>query len=68
MSAGELSVRALLALGVGVELVCCVGVLAMRDAYDRLHFTGPASTLGPLAIAAAVILEESLWPAGLKAL
>ena len=68
MSPGELLVGALLALGVGVELMCCIGVLAMRDAYDRLHFTGPASTLGPVAIAAAILVDESFSASGLKAL
>lgn len=68
MTAREVAIWGLLGLGVGLELICCVGVVAMRDAYDRLHFTGPASTLGPLAIAAAIVVEESLWPAGAKAL
>ena len=68
MSADELLVAALLAVGVGVELLCCVGILAMRDAYDRLHFTGPASTLGPIAIAGAILVEESFSAAGFKAL
>ena len=68
MSGSELLVGALVAVGVGVELVCCVGVLAMRDAYDRLHFTAPASTLGAVAIAAAILVEESFSASGLKAM
>jgi multicomponent Na+:H+ antiporter subunit G len=61
-------VAALLVVGVGVTLVSCVGVLVMRDAYDRLHFTAPATTVAPLAIAAAIVLEESFSAAGIKAL
>jgi multicomponent Na+:H+ antiporter subunit G len=61
-------VAALLVVGVGVTLASCVGVLVMRDAYDRLHFTAPATTIAPLAIAAAIVLEERLSAAGIKAL
>ena len=58
---------ALLGLGVVVELASVLGMLLLRDAFDRLHFTGPASTLGPLAIAAAVVVRESFSQAGIKA-
>jgi monovalent cation/proton antiporter MnhG/PhaG subunit len=68
MSPRGLLVAALLVVGVGVTLAACVGVLVMRDAYDRLHYTAPATTLAPLAIAAAIVLEERLSAAGIKAL
>ena len=57
----------LLIFGVGVELACCVGVLVMRRAYDKLHYTAPASTLGPLTIAGAVLLREPFVQFGIKA-
>jgi len=59
---------ALLVVGVGVELVCCVGVLVMRNLYDKLHYTAPATTIGALAIAAAIVVEESFTQAGVKAI
>ena len=68
MSPRELAVVVLLAFGVGVTLLSCLGVLVMRDPYDRLHYTGPAAVLAPVAIAAAVVLEERLSAAGIKAL
>ncbi|HEY2957130.1 MAG TPA: monovalent cation/H(+) antiporter subunit G [Actinomycetota bacterium] len=68
MTVRELAVAVLLTLGVAVELVCCVGVLAMRDAYDKLHYTAPAATVGSLAIALAVVVQESFSQAGVKAL
>jgi monovalent cation/proton antiporter MnhG/PhaG subunit len=68
MSPRGLLVAALLVVGVGVTLACCVGVLVMRDAYDRLHYTAPATTIAPLAIAAAIVVEERLSAAGIKAL
>ena len=48
---------AALATGVLVEIVCCVGLLRMRTALDRLHFTAPATMLGPALIAVAVLLD-----------
>ena len=57
----------LLGLGVAVELACCLGVLVMHDAYDKLHYLGPAGIVGPLFIAAAVLWQEGLGQAGIKA-
>jgi monovalent cation/proton antiporter MnhG/PhaG subunit len=59
-------VYVLLALGVGAELVCCVGVLVMRNAFDRLHYAAAATTLGPFLIGAAVLVRESVSAAGLE--
>lgn len=58
----------LLVAGVGIELLCCLGLLVTQNVYDRLHFMGPATALGPFAIAAAVVLEEALSTAGIKAI
>jgi monovalent cation/proton antiporter MnhG/PhaG subunit len=68
VSPRTVAVAALLTVGVGVELACCLGVLVMRDVYDKLHYTAPATTIGSLAIALAVVVEESLSQAGIKAL
>ena len=68
MSAAGLAVAALLALGVAVTWLSCLGVLLMRDPYDRLHYTAPASALAPVPIAAAVVVTEGLSAAGIKAL
>ena len=59
MNASSVVVAALLVLGVTIELVCCIGVLVMDDAYDKLHYLGPAAIVGPLVIAAAVVVRES---------
>lgn len=67
MSIEAVAVWALLGLGAASVLMSCVGVLVMRDALDRLHFTAPASTIGPVLIAAAVLVEEPLSSAGIKA-
>jgi monovalent cation/proton antiporter MnhG/PhaG subunit len=67
LSAADLAVAALLALGIAVTWLSCLGVLLMRDPYDRLHYTAPAAALAPVLIAAAVVVEEGLSAAGIKA-
>jgi multicomponent Na+:H+ antiporter subunit G len=62
----EAVVAVLLALGVGSGLVSALGLLATRDPFDQLHFTGPATVIAPVAIAAAVLVEEPLSSAGVK--
>jgi monovalent cation/proton antiporter MnhG/PhaG subunit len=68
MNAASIAVAVLLTFGVAVELACCLGLMLMEDAYDKLHYLGPAAIIGPLAIAIAVVIRESLSQAGIKAL
>ena len=68
MSVQTILVIALLTFGVAVELACCVGVLVMEDALDKLHYIGPAAIFGPLAIAFAIVIREALSQAGIKSL
>jgi monovalent cation/proton antiporter MnhG/PhaG subunit len=68
MSVASIVVAVLLGAGVAIELACCVGVLVMEDAYDKLHYLGPAAIVGPLVIAAAVVVRESFSQAGIKSL
>lgn len=66
MNAADISVMVLLALGVAVELLCCLGLVLMSDAYNRLHYLGPAATLGPFLFAAAVLVHHSSAQACIK--
>ena len=64
-----MTVDVLVALGVAVELVCCLGLVAMRSAIDRLHYAGAATGVGPALVAAAVCVEEGLFTSnGLNAI
>jgi monovalent cation/proton antiporter MnhG/PhaG subunit len=60
-------VAVLLVVAVLAVLISCLGMLVMRDALDQLHFTAPAATIAPVAVAVAVLLEEPLSSAGIKA-
>jgi multisubunit Na+/H+ antiporter MnhG subunit len=63
-------VIATLAIGAGVvTLLASLGMFAMRDAVDRLHYLGPVTTIAPALMALAIVLEDGITSqAGLKAL
>lgn len=56
----------LLALCGVAALTSSIGILAGRDFYDRLHYLGPAGSLGVVAMAGALLLKEPFSSAGLK--
>jgi monovalent cation/proton antiporter MnhG/PhaG subunit len=64
----NLVVDVLLAAGVAAELLCCLGVAVMRNAFDRLHFAGAGTTVGPFLILAAVLVREGLTSEGFEAI
>lgn len=66
MTTRDLLVDVLLTLGVACQIICCVGVVAMRSVYDRLHYAGAGATLGPIFIGAAVLIRESVSAGGLE--
>ena len=55
MSARDAAVWTLLGLGAAVQLGCCLALLAVRTAEDRLHLTARASLVGPGLVGAAVV-------------
>jgi multicomponent Na+:H+ antiporter subunit G len=57
----------LLVAGVAVELLACAGVVLMREALDRLHYTG-AGTLAAVLLALAVLVRDSFSVIGNKAI
>lgn len=64
----NLAVDVLLGVGVGAQLVCCVGLVVARTVFDRLHFVAAASTVGPFLILAALLVREGLSTQGLEAI
>jgi multicomponent Na+:H+ antiporter subunit G len=67
VSARDAIVYVLLALGVALEVLACLGLAAMKDVYDRLHYVAP-SVLGAVLVAAAVWVREGPSIIGLKAM
>lgn len=67
MSTGHAIATALLVLGVAVEIVAVLGVTAMRDVFDRLHYVGLAG-FGALLVGISVLVREGFSLIGDKAL
>ena len=57
----------LLIAGCAIEVVAVLGLCALRNVYDRLHYVGLVSFGAPL-IAAAIVFRESFSLIGDKAL
>jgi monovalent cation/proton antiporter MnhG/PhaG subunit len=64
----NVAVDVLLAAGVGLELLCVLGVVVMRDTFDRLHYVGAATTVPAFLILAAVICREHVSSGGIEAI
>jgi monovalent cation/proton antiporter MnhG/PhaG subunit len=64
----NVAVDVLLVLGVAGELLCCLGLVLVRNAYDRIHYAAAATTVPPLLILAAVLVRTHLTSGGLQAI
>ncbi len=62
------AVEILLALAVVTGWLSALGIFAMKNPFDRLHFTGPITTLSSMAIIAAVLLKEPWSQVGIRLL
>jgi monovalent cation/proton antiporter MnhG/PhaG subunit len=68
MSGKDLLVAVLLIIGCSGFVFTSLALLFMRDVFDQIQFLAPASLIGTVAIAAAVIVQEGFNQAGAKAL
>jgi multisubunit Na+/H+ antiporter MnhG subunit len=60
VSAHEVAVHVLVWTAAASEIVCCVGVVASRDVFARLHYSAAATTLGPTLVAIAIAVENGV--------
>ncbi|HET8979587.1 MAG TPA: monovalent cation/H(+) antiporter subunit G [Solirubrobacteraceae bacterium] len=67
MSWRDLVGTILLVAGGSLEVLAVVGLIAMRNVYDRLHYVGLAG-YGALLVAVAIVVRESFSLIGDKAL
>ncbi|MGH3515408.1 MAG: cation:proton antiporter [Pseudonocardiaceae bacterium] len=58
MTGADVAADVLLGLAVAVVLTSSVGVLAMRDVYQKLHFVTPISLIAPALVAMAVLVQQ----------
>jgi monovalent cation/proton antiporter MnhG/PhaG subunit len=64
----NLAVDILLALGVGAELSCCIGLVVATTIFDRLHYVAAGTTVGPFLLLAALLVREGLSSQGLESI
>ncbi|HSR12446.1 MAG TPA: monovalent cation/H(+) antiporter subunit G [Thermodesulfobacteriota bacterium] len=62
-----MAVTILLIFSLVAVWLSCLGLLAARNPYARLHFLGSATLLGSLGVAAAVLVQSSSAQSGIKA-
>ena len=60
MSGREIVADCLLGLAVAVVLGSSVGILVMRDAYQKLHYVTPAALVAPIIVGLAILAQSGL--------
>ena len=58
MSVREVIVDVLLALATCTVLASSVGILVMRDVYQKLHYVTPAAIVAPLLTGLAILVQS----------
>jgi monovalent cation/proton antiporter MnhG/PhaG subunit len=59
MTSHPIITGSLLGAAVALTIVCSIGLLVMRDAYQRLQFCSPVVSVSMFLIVIAVFIEES---------
>src|SRR5256714_4008885 len=54
VSVHEIAVHVLVWTAVATELVCCIGIVAARDVFARLHYSAAAGKLRPVLVPVAI--------------
>jgi monovalent cation/proton antiporter MnhG/PhaG subunit len=67
VSAAHVVATILLVAGVAVEVLAAIGVVSMRDVFDRLHYVSVAG-FGALLVGISIIVRQSFSLIGDKAL
>ena len=67
MSWRHVAATVLLVAGCSLEVLALIGLMAMRNAYDRLHYVGVAG-FGALLVGVSIVVRESFSLIGDKAL
>jgi monovalent cation/proton antiporter MnhG/PhaG subunit len=68
MNATTIAIEVLLAIAVLVALLCCLGILLMKDFYERLHYMAPVTAVSAFCILLAVVIQEGWGQATIKAI
>lgn len=66
MTARQLAIAVLLWTGTVTTVLCCLGMLLMKNFFEKLHYMATVATISAFAILAAVLLQEGWGQAGIK--
>lgn len=66
MSLATIAVQALVWVAVVTCLVCCLGIVLMKDFFERLHYMATVSTVAAVALLIAVVIEQGWGQAAIK--
>src|ERR1051325_7208033 len=66
MSAPTIAVEGLVWVAVATCLICCLGIVVMKDFFERLHYMATVSTVATVALLAAVVIEQGWCQAAIK--
>jgi multisubunit Na+/H+ antiporter MnhG subunit len=58
VSPREIIVYLLLALAALIVLASSIGILVMRDAYQKLHYVTPVAVVAPVVVGLAVLVQS----------
>jgi multicomponent Na+:H+ antiporter subunit G len=66
MNAPTLAVEVLVWVAVVTSLLCCLGIVVMKDFFERLHYMATVSTIASVALLIAVVIEHGWGQAAIK--
>jgi multicomponent Na+:H+ antiporter subunit G len=62
-----IAIETLIALGVAITLFSVLGMMRMRDPYQRMHYIAPPASLSALLFTLAIFLQQGIKPESFKA-
>lgn len=63
-----IAIDSLVAASVLIVVVSILGMLRMRDPYQRMHYISPPASLSPALLTIAIFLQDGLKPESFKVL
>jgi multisubunit Na+/H+ antiporter MnhG subunit len=63
-----IAIDTLVAASVLIVVVSILGMLRMRDPYQRMHYISPPASLSPALLTVAIFLQDGLKPESFKVL
>ncbi len=68
MTTASIVVWIFLIVGMASFLLTSLGMVLVRDVYQRIQYTYPAATVGLVAVVLAIVIHKSMSQAGIKTL